>query len=69
MTDYEKYVTIINTIYDCTNKMRKAYDNSDNIAHLDSIDEYKEKVIKLASNYKKDGNNTKQEMETLGNDR
>ena len=28
MTDYEKYVTIINTIYDCTNKMRKAYDNS-----------------------------------------
>ncbi|MBQ6538732.1 MAG: hypothetical protein IJL76_00440 [Bacilli bacterium] len=66
MSDYEKYVTIINTIYDCTNKMRQAYDNQDNIAHLDSIDEYKNKVVELAENYSKDENNNKQEMETLG---
>ena len=67
MTDYEKYVTIINTIYDCTNKMREAYDNPDNIAHLDSIDVYKNKVVELAENYSKDGNNdNKQEMESLG---
>lgn len=67
MSDYEKYVTIINTIYDCTSKMRKAYDNPDNIAHLDSIDEYKKKVVELAENYSKDKNQTKkQEMESLG---
>ena len=67
MSDYEKYVTIINTIYDCTNKMRQAYDNPDNINHLDSIDEYKKRVIELADNFTKEGNNNpKQEMETLG---
>ncbi len=65
MSDYEKYVTIINTIYDCTSKMREAYDNQDNIAHLDSIDEYKNKVVELAENYSKD-KNKKQEMESLG---
>ena len=66
MSDYEKYVTIINTIYDCTSKMRKAYDNPDNITHLDSIDEYKNNVIEIAENFSKDKSNQKQEMESLG---
>ncbi len=65
MSDYEKYETIINTIYDCTSKMREAYDNPDNTAHLDSIDAYKNKVIELAKNYSKD-EQPKQEMESLG---
>ena len=67
MSDHEKYVTIINTIYDCTNKMRQAYDNPDNISHLDSIDEYKNKAIELAENFTKEVNKEpQQEMEALG---
>ncbi len=66
MSDYDKYVTIINTIYDCTNKMRKAYDDSDNISHIDTIDAYKDKVVQLASNYSKEKQNQQPGMESLG---
>jgi hypothetical protein len=47
--------------------MRQAYDNQDNISHLDSIDEYKNRIMELAENYSKDeSKSSNQEMETLG---
>ena len=69
MSEYNEYVTAINTIFDYLAKMKAGWNNIDNHNYIESIEEYKQQVSNIASLIK--NNSPKQEtekVEALGND-
>lgn len=61
MSEYNQYITSINTIFDYLNKMKVGWDDPDNIKYIESIEEYKETVIKKLDLFKKSSNNEEQQ--------
>ncbi len=53
MSEYNQYVTAINKIFDYLSKMQAGWDNLDNKNYIESIEEYKQSVIKYAEEFKK----------------
>ena len=52
MSDYKEYVEAVNKIFDYVNKMKKEWDNQDNLNYLEKIEEYKEIVIDVSNRLK-----------------
>ncbi len=52
MTDYNQYVTAINKIFDDLAKMKAGWNNQDNYAYIEDIEEYKQTVINAANKFK-----------------
>ncbi len=65
MTDYNKYVTAINKIFDYLTKMKTGWNSVDNITYIEKIEEYKQLVAAKATEIK---NNNTDNLEALGND-
>lgn len=53
MNDYKDYVTAINKIFDYVSKMKAGWNNVDNYANIEKIDEYKSLVANCADDFKK----------------
>ena len=62
MNNYDKYVQIINKIFECTNLMKEALPTQDNIAYIEGIEEYKEEVVEASKKYSKAKNNSTEEL-------
>ena len=62
MSDYNKYVLAINKIFEVIGKLKVAYNNQDNLNHIESIEEYKQVVINASNKFsnKKSDNITEQ---------
>lgn len=43
--NYNQYVNAINKIFECINKMKIAWNSTDNIANIEKIEEYRNIVI------------------------
>lgn len=54
MNDYTKYVTAVNKIFECVNKMKTSWTNVDNLNYLEKIEEYKDLVIEKSKIIKED---------------
>ena len=67
MSDYNKYVTAVNKIFDLIGKMKIGWNNIDNINYIESIEEYRQQVAANAEQFKKELPPDKQ-LEALGND-
>ena len=52
MSDYKEYVEAVNKIFDYVNKMKKEWDNPDNLNYLEKIEDYKEIVIDVSNRLK-----------------
>lgn len=52
MREYKQYVQAINKIYECLNIMKTKFDDQDNHNYIESIEEYKQIVIKYAETFK-----------------
>ena len=52
MTDYNDYITAVNKIFDYLAKMKAGWNNMDNMNYIESIEEYKDKVISNAEKFK-----------------
>lgn len=52
MTDYNDYITAVNKIFDYLAKMKAGWNNTDNMSYIESIEEYKDKVISNAEKFK-----------------
>jgi len=66
MSEYNKYVTAINKIFSSLTKMKEGWSSIDNLNYIETIDEYKAVVTKVANDLK---NPKKEEtLEELGND-
>lgn len=66
MSDYNRYVTAVNKIFDYLSKMRVGWNSLDNLNYIDSINEYKQAVVENADVFKNSDTNNK--LEALGND-
>lgn len=69
MQDYNNYVKCINKIYECLATMKAKWNDQDNCNYIESIDEYKEMVIRNAEIFKKEAPKTSPNnanMEALG---
>lgn len=70
MSEYNRYVSAINKIFEDLDKMKSNWNNQDNHNYIDSIEEYKQLVSNVSDLIKnndpvpKKGN----DMEVLGND-
>ena len=53
MDDYNDYVTAINKIYDYISKVKAGWNNPDNYANIDKLDEFKSLVAGCADEFKK----------------
>ena len=53
MDDYNAYVTAVNKIYDFVAKVKAGWENQDNFAYIDKIEELKNAVTGCADEYKK----------------
>ena len=53
MNDYKDYVTAINKIFDYVSKMKAGWNNVDNYANIEKIDEFKSLVANCADDFKK----------------
>lgn len=49
MSDYNNYVQAINKIYECLAKMKSKWNDQDNYNYIESIEVYKDTVIKNAN--------------------
>lgn len=70
MSEYNEYVTAVNKIFDYLSKMKAGWSSMDNKNYIESIEEYKQVVIREADKFDKN-NPPKQEtesLEALGND-
>lgn len=70
MSEYNEYVTAVNKIFDYLSKMKAGWSSMDNKNYIESIEEYKQIVVKEAEKFSK-SNPPKQEpesLEALGND-
>ena len=65
MTDYNKYVTAINKIFDYLTKMKTGWNSVDNITYIEKIEEYKQLVATESTEIK---NNNTDNSDALGND-
>ena len=52
MSDYNTYVTAINKIFDYLSKMEAGWSSQDNKSYIESIEEYKQTVVKSAEKIK-----------------
>ncbi len=52
MTDYNDYVQAINKIYEYLNIIKSKWNDQDNLNHIESIEEYKDLVVKMAELFK-----------------
>ncbi len=68
MSDYNKYIVAINKIFECLEKMKSGWKNQDNYNYIDSINEYKDIIIKNAELLKNPALNSEQGVEKLSND-
>ena len=65
MNDYEKYVTEVNNIFAILEKLKNKCTNNDNLDSIETINEYKNSVIKTATFLQKQVkkvSNTKKEL-------
>ena len=53
MDDYNDYVTAINKIYDYVSRVKAGWNNPDNYANIDKLDEFKSLVAESADEFKK----------------
>ena len=53
MSDYNQYVTAVNKIFDYLAKMKAGWSSQDNKNYIESIEEYKQTVIRSAEELKK----------------
>ena len=63
MSNNEKYIKLITKIFECTNLMKEALPDQDNISYIEGIEEYKDDVIEASKKYSKE---KKKNMEELG---
>lgn len=70
MSDYNEYVTAINKIFDYLAKMKTGMSSLDNKNYIESIEEYKQTVIRVAEKLKNSPSQPQklESMEALGND-
>ena len=72
MKDYNQYVTAVNKIFDYIAKMKTGWNSLDNINYIESIEEYKQIVIRNAEAFKipvyPQPDNSMETLEALGND-
>ena len=68
MSDYNKYVTAVNKIFDLIGKMKVGWSSIDNINYIESIEEYRQQVAANAEQFKKEIT-PESNLEALGNDR
>ncbi len=48
MKDYNQFVTAVNKIFDYLEKMKAGWNNQDNYNYIESIEEYKQEVIRTS---------------------
>ena len=70
MSEYNKFVTAINKVFDYLNKMKAGWNDQDNLNYIESIEEYKSVVVANANIFKTTQNhdNKSSSLEVLGND-
>ena len=74
MKDYNQYVTAINKIFDYLEKMKAGWNSLDNMNYIESIEQYKQDVIRTAELIKNPPTTPVKEepipetLEALGND-
>ena len=71
MSEYNKFVTAINKVFDYLNKMKAGWNDQDNLNYIESIEEYKSVVVANANIFKttqNHDNNKSSSLEVLGND-
>ena len=72
MKDYNQFVTSINKIFDYLEKMKTGWNNQDNLNYIESIEEYKQDVIRTAELIKSPPTVQQEQipetLEALGND-
>ena len=69
MSDYNKYVTAINKIFDYLAKMKAGWNSLDNVNYIESIEEYKQVITNSAEEIKTTKKEEKIEsLEALGDD-
>ncbi len=69
MEEYNQYVTAVNKIFDYLAKMKAGWDSIDNFNYIESIEEYRNSVIKYANVFKEQKSPPKnQDVEALGDD-
>lgn len=66
MTDYNDYITAVNKIFDYLAKMKAGWNNMDNMNYIESIEEYKDKVISNAEKFKQASATPATKPEALG---
>lgn len=67
MSDYNKYVTAINSIFDSISKMKAGWNSTDNNNYIEQIEEYRQLVTQEAETLKNSQANVPG-LEALGND-
>ena len=70
---YNQYVTAINKIFDYLNKMKTGWSSQDNKNYIESIEEYKQLLVKNAEKLKNTApsklvSNNVESLEALGDD-
>lgn len=68
MSDYNKYVLAVNTIFEGIEKMKTNWTNQDNINYIETIEEYRQIVIDEAKRFSEDKSPEQNKVEVLGND-
>ena len=52
MDNQKKYVTIINKIFECTEILKKGYNNIDNLNHISEIEEFNKSIVEGLNQFK-----------------
>lgn len=72
MKDYNQYVTAVNKIFDYLTKMKAGWTGLDNVNYIESIEEYKQAIIKNADIFKNPASSSNESsddsLEVLAND-
>ncbi len=63
MNDYEKYVTEVNNIFSILEKLKNGWTNSDNLNHIEQINEFRRAVISGANFLEKNQRNEERKVE------
>ena len=61
MSEKEEYVKIINTIFEIIEKMKEAYPDTDNLANIEAIEEYRPDLQYSVDNFSEE-----KKVEALG---
>lgn len=68
MDNYNIYVTAVNKIFGYLETMKQNFSEQDNLNYIESIEEYKDAVIRNAEKLKNPQQQSQQKVEALGND-